>query len=185
MLLAGDDPRELTSLSESLSGDGYQVRMVLGLNAVPAFVAERTPDLAVLGFGDKIPARAPAIEAVRDRGPCPVIAIVDDLGPLQVRQLEKLGVDGLSRPWAAPMLRARVRVWLARFAPTLDPLERDGAARALPAGPTYVPELFRELPPEELVALLTPAASLRYRVGEVLFREGDPTVGCTSSATGR
>ena len=55
-----------------------------------------------------------SIREVRDLKSLPIILITDELAPDTLNTLLAMGIDVLFRPYGAPMLRARVRAWLAR-----------------------------------------------------------------------
>ena len=115
----------------------------------------------------------------------PIVVLADSSIPSDaVYRGEASWTDYLSKPFSPPMLRARVRAWLARtllvFAPVERPVPRgEGVAgsdddRARCASLLAMVPLFRQLSPEQRDLLLGSATEQSFAPGHVLIRESDP-----------
>src|SRR5262249_48056995 len=88
------------------------------------------------------------------------------------------------KPFSPPMLRTRVRAWLARTLLAYDPVERrtarveaamaSGDSRARCAGLLATVPLFPQLSPQPRDLLLGSATEQSFAPGHVLIRESDP-----------
>src|SRR5436309_2275536 len=149
---------------------------------------ELLPDIAIIdrqlldGDGDAI------LETLRDRlgrRNFPIVVLADSSIPSDaVYRGEASSTDYLAKPFSPPMLRARVRAWLARTLMVFDPAERvaSGGER-LPAGGdgrarfssllAAIP-LFRRVSGDQRDLLLASASEQSFAPGQVLIRENDP-----------
>jgi diguanylate cyclase (GGDEF)-like protein len=155
--------------------------------------AEHLPDLAIVDTG--LPAGdgadlVPAFRSRLGRANFPVILLADRP---QANALHRpdLGVtDYLAKPYSPPMLRARVRAWLARTlvaymepgpavaaderVPAQETQDDRGATQTLLASMLASVPLFRCLTPVQLNALVAHASEQVYPGGHVIVREGQP-----------
>ncbi len=182
VVVAATDPNELLALSEALSPDGHAVRPVSDPKTLLSIIRGEGPELLLLAVQptDQPPdALVEAVRRVPGMADLPIILITNGLPRAATNRLLALGTDMLFRPYGAPMLRARVRAWLARYVDQrkrqepvpyrLGP-DRRAARRELKA------DVFSGVLDEQ-GALQAGATVETFLPGEVLFREGDPSDG--------
>ena len=182
LLVVGADAADVDSLQDALVPDGHELVQVAAESDLAAAVAELHPNLVLLVASRGLPdplRTAGELRARRVGGRLPILAIVGEIDPARGGELLAEATDVVARPWSPPMLRSRVRAWLART----GPIGSAGTppvitAESVPlAKRPRLPDLFRGLPARERAALLEKAASCQFAAGEVLFREGEPTGG--------
>jgi len=121
------------------------------------------------------------LRSVTSRPDLPVLLLTDR----QSGHPDVLGVatDYLAKPFSPPMLRTRVRAWLARTAGTYakqDPVPdnelREGIVRTNTeyTGILRSVPLFASLTPEQLGPLLAKAKEQVFSTGHVIIRQGEP-----------
>jgi diguanylate cyclase (GGDEF)-like protein len=179
----GVDEQEWTAIEQQLAEDHLLVVRASDASHALAQASHSAPDLVILGQTD-----GPAGDLVATlrlaRPTLPVLALTDTTGT----QSDLAGAgpavtDVLSRPFSPPMLRSRVRAWLARAAaePVSGPSRarrttsrkgrrlatREEISQALGAIP-----LFQSLHPDELDLLSARAMERFLGPGEILIRQG-------------
>jgi diguanylate cyclase (GGDEF)-like protein len=188
VLVVSANEAECAEIEEILSDDGLILLRHSDMRAVLARGHELMPDIAIVdrelldGDGD------PTLMSLRDRlgrRNLPIIVLADSSIPSDaVYRGEALSTDYLAKPFSPPMLRARVRAWLARTLVVLDPAERGLAAiergsgsaadrRARCASLLASVPLFRKVTAEQRDLLLNGAAEQSFAPGQVLVRESD------------
>jgi len=187
LLVSANDP-EIAEIEEVLGDDGLVFLRESDVRSALLRGPDLLPDIAIIdrelldGDGDTM------LNAMRDRlgrRNFPIIVLADSSIPSDaVYRGEASWTDYLSKPFSPPMLRARVRAWLARTLMVFDSAAR-AAARREPAGATTddrahraallatVP-LFRPLNAEQRELLLAGATEQSFAAGHVLIRESDP-----------
>jgi CRP-like cAMP-binding protein/phosphoribosyl 1,2-cyclic phosphodiesterase len=178
LLVAGGTADDLAALRAALAPDGHRLLPLPPGMALSAAVARLRPALVLLVAGgslDDLRGAAAELRASAVGRELPIVVLLADDEPARVAELLAQGTDIVARPFSPPMLRSRVRAWLARC-PTAQrgPRRRAGAARL---SERRVPLLFADLPARERAALLREARPCRLGPGAVLCREGDPPTG--------
>jgi len=188
VLVVSTNEPEVAEIEEVLVDDGLVFLRQADMRAALARGPELLPDIAIIdrllldGDGDVV------LDVLRDRlgrRNFPIVVLADSSIPSDaVYRGEASSTDYLAKPFSPPMLRARVRAWLARTLMVFDPAERvaSGGER-LPAGGdgrarfssllAAIP-LFRKLTGEQRDMLLASAAEQSFAPGQVLIRENDP-----------
>src|SRR5213593_4301315 len=117
-------------IEEILGEDGLQFLRQSDVNAALARGAELLPDIAIVDRealdGD---AGLVALRERLGRRNLPIIVLADSTIPSDaVYRGEASSTDYLAKPFSPPMLRARIRAWLARTLMVFDSAERVSAA---------------------------------------------------------
>jgi len=189
VLVVSANEAEYAEIEEILSDDGLILLRHSDMRAVLARGHDLMPDIAIVDRelldGDADPALVTLRERLGRRN-FPIIVLADSSIPSDaVYRGEALSTDYLAKPFSPPMLRARVRAWLARTLMVLDPVDRGLAGidrvggtvadrRARCASLLASVPLFRQLTAEQHDLLLTGAAERTFAPGHVLIRESDP-----------
>ena len=188
VLVVSTNEPEVAEIEEVLVDDGLVFLRQADMRAALARGPELLPDIAIIdrvlldGDGDVV------LDVLQDRlgrRNFPIVVLADSSIPSDaVYRGEASSTDYLAKPFSPPMLRARVRAWLARTLMVFAPAERvaSGGER-LPAGGdgrarfssllAAIP-LFRKLTGEQREMLLASAAEQSFAPGQVLIRENDP-----------
>jgi len=175
VLVVSANEAEAAEIEEILTDDRLIFLRQSDMRVVLSRGPELLPDIAIIdrqlldGDGDAI------LETLRDRlgrRNFPIVVLADSSIPSDaVYRGEASSTDYLAKPFSPPMLRARVRAWLARTLMVFDAPERVGAASGLARAPG---ESFRNLSSEQRQVLLASAAEQSFAPGHVLIRESDP-----------
>src|SRR6267142_1794878 len=189
-VLAAREGLELEVRGSSAAPDiaeasALQHRQIVGGRVL--LVSANEPEVAeieeVLGDdGDAV------LDVLRDRlgrRNFPIIVLADSSIPSDaVYRGEASWTDYLPKPFSPPMLRTRVRAWLARTLLVFDPVERVALrgervtgsedTRARCASLLATVPLFRPLTAEQRDLLLDSATEQTFTAGHVLIRESDP-----------
>jgi diguanylate cyclase (GGDEF)-like protein len=188
VLLVSRNEPEVAEIEEVLGDDRLVFLRETDISAALSRGAELLPDIAIIdrelldGNGDTV------LNVLRDRlgrRNFPIVVLADSSIPSDaVYRGEASWTDYLSKPFSPPMLRTRVRAWLARTLLAYDPVERrtarveaamaSGDSRARCAGLLATVPLFRQLSPEQRDLLLDSATEQSFAPGQVLIRESDP-----------
>ena len=194
VLVVSTNEKEIAAIDEVLSEDGLVLLRLPDMRAAVVRGPELVPDLAVVdrelldGDGE------PALEGLRAalvRQDFPVVVLADtSLSPDLVYRGQSSSTDYLAKPFSPPMLRARVRAWLARtltaFETRPSAVAADVAADAgvrparraqqtrLAAMLATVP-IFRPLANEQREMLIAQASDEIFVPGQILIREGEPS----------
>jgi len=187
LLVSANEP-EVAEIEEVLSDVGLVFLRESDLRAALSRGPELLPDIAIIdrelldGDDDSV------LDVLRDRlgrRNFPIVVLADSSIPSDaVYRGETSWTDYLPKPFSPPMLRTRVRAWLARTLLVFDPVERaalrgeraigSGDSRARCASLLAALPLFRPLPPEQRDLLLDSATEQTFTAGHVLIRESDP-----------
>ena len=188
VLLVSANEAEVAEIEEVLGDDGLVFLRESDVRAALSRGPEFLPDIAIIdrelldGNGDTV------LDVLRDRlgrRNFPIVVLADSSIPSDaVYRGEASWTDYLSKPFSPPMLRTRVRAWLARTLLIFDPVERptvrvertvgSGDSRARCASLLATVPLFRRLTPEQRDLLLERATEQSFAPGHVLIRESDP-----------
>mgnify|MGYP003288361563 CR=1 FL=1 len=185
VMLAGADEEELAAVRRALEPDGYDFVTAVSVDHLSHELARERPDLLILALG---PDEGPPVElAQRLRagssvGNLPIIVPAREVGPDAARLLG-LGTDIVLHPWSAPMLRARLRAWLAHSSRPQPAHPVLPTPRSLSTG-QQMPALFRGLPARARALFLDSARPVRLLPGEVLVQEDQPASGVYLIRTG-
>jgi diguanylate cyclase (GGDEF)-like protein len=190
VLVVTSDDTQVMAIEDVLAEDGMVALPVPDMHAALTRGTEHLPDLAIV---DADLPRAdgvdliPAFRARMNRQNFPILLLADrpDGG---TDRSQTGATDYLAKPYSPPMLRARVRAWLARTVVALD-----GQPSAEPPRPPVVAQedrattqtllasilasvpLFRKCTPEQLNALVQHASEQIYPSGHVVTRQGEPS----------
>ena len=193
VLVVTPDETQVASIEEALAEDGMVALPVPDMHAALTRGTEHLPDLAIVDTGLPPGDGADLIPAFRSRmgrANFPVILLADHPQAPALHRPEVGATDYLAKPYSPPMLRARVRAWLARtlvaytdgLAPggidepiTLEDAREDlGSTQTLLASMLAAIPLFRALDPGQLNKLVTQATEQVYPAGYVIARQGEP-----------
>jgi CRP-like cAMP-binding protein/phosphoribosyl 1,2-cyclic phosphodiesterase len=181
ILVAGGDAGDLEGLRDALAPDGHRLIPVPPDNVVRA-IEQYDPALIMLVAGTELPDPLRTAGDLREGSvgaSVPIVAVVGEDEPNRAAELLDEATDVVTRPWSPPMLRSRVRAWLARSGAMekQEAQSKKGRRKAPGRKHARLPDLFRGLPARERAALLGDAATCHFSAGEVLFNEGDPAGG--------
>jgi diguanylate cyclase (GGDEF)-like protein len=195
VLVVTPDETEVAAIEEALAEDGMVALPVPDMHAALTRGTENLPDLAIVDTG--LPAAdgadlVPAFRTRVGRANFPVILLADHPKAPELHRPEIGATDYLAKPYSPPMLRARVRAWLARtlvaYTETTAPGAVDGAradeeirddrgtTQTLLASMLAGVALFRNLSPTQLNALVSQATEQVYPAGHVITRQGEPPI---------
>jgi diguanylate cyclase (GGDEF)-like protein len=190
VLVVTPDESQVASIEEALAEDGMRALPVPDMHAALTRGTEHMPDVAIVDItlaGHDGADLIPAFRNRMGRENFPVILLA--ARPESLQHPDAGATDYLAKPYSPPMLRARVRAWLARtlvaYTETLPadaapdaarPAAGDGGegTRSLLAGMLGTVPLFRGLTPAQLGALVAQATEQVYPAGHVITRQGDP-----------
>jgi diguanylate cyclase (GGDEF)-like protein len=185
LLVSANDP-EVAEIEEVLGDDGLVFLRESDIRAALSRGPEHLPDIAIIDRdlldGDAV------LDTLRERlgrRNFPIVVLADSSIPSDaVYRGEASWTDYLSKPFSPPMLRTRVRAWLARTLMVFAPVERPAArgerrasagdSRARRASLLTTVPLFRHLTAEQRDLLLVSATEESFAPGQVLIRESDP-----------
>jgi DNA-binding response OmpR family regulator len=118
LLVIHSDGEARASLIHRLTDAGHVVRSVPGVPDALDELVTNPPDVVVVGFDAADEESLGDLEAVRRVTPAPVLAVTRRGDEAGATRLLRRGADGvLPRPWAPPLLLARVRALLRRSRP--------------------------------------------------------------------
>jgi diguanylate cyclase (GGDEF)-like protein len=191
VLVVTPDEAQVATIEEVLAEDGMVALPVPDMHAALTRGTEHLPDLAIVDTGLSPGDGADLIPAFRSRmgrANFPVILLADRPEETTLQRGE--ATDYLAKPYSPPMLRARVRAWLARTRvayvdiPTPatdesvvtveDAREVRGANQTLLASMLAAVPLFRNLTAAQLNKLVSQATEQVYPAGHVVTRQGEP-----------
>jgi diguanylate cyclase (GGDEF)-like protein len=193
VLVVTPDDTQVASIEEALAEDGMVALPVPDMHAALTRGTEHVPDLAIVDAG--LPAGdgadlVPAFRSRMGRANFPVILLADHPEVPALRRPELGATDYLAKPYSPPMLRARVRAWLARtlvaYTDNLaggsveeaimfaDVRDARGSTQTLLASMLAGVPLFRNLGVTHLSRLVAHATEQVYPAGYVIARQGDP-----------
>jgi diguanylate cyclase (GGDEF)-like protein len=191
VLVVTPDEAQVATIEEVLAEDGMVALPVPDMHAALTRGTEHLPDVAILDTGLPPGDGADLIPAFRSRmgrANFPVILLADR--PEAAAPQRGEATDYLAKPYSPPMLRARVRAWLARtrvayvdiagpppdepVVPIQDAREDGGANQTLLASMLAAVPLFRNLTAPQLNRLVSQASEQVYPAGHVVTRQGEP-----------
>jgi diguanylate cyclase (GGDEF)-like protein len=188
VLVVTADDTQVMAVEDVLAEDGMVALPLPDMHAALTRGTEHMPDLAIvdadLPGADGVDL-IPEFRRRMNRPNFPILLLADR--PDGGSDRAQSGVtDYLAKPYSPPMLRARVRAWLARTVTSFD--SHATAPPAEPAAPTQddrattqtllasilasVP-LFRKCAPEQLNILVQHASEQVYPSGHVIARQGE------------
>ncbi len=187
VLVVMPDDAHVATIEETLGDDGIVALPVPDMRAALTRGTEHVPDLAIID-ADLPPAIGvellPAFRTRMGREHFPVILLADD----PQGRLDRAGdwaTDYLPKPYSPPMLRARVRSWLARTlivgetigdatpATPAQAREERAASHAMLASMLASVPLFSKCSDEQLGTLVSHATEQIYPAGHVITRQGE------------
>jgi diguanylate cyclase (GGDEF)-like protein len=190
VLIVTRDQTEIAAIEEVLAEDGTVALPLPDMHAALTRGAHHLPDLAIVDTALPPGDGVDLIDALRTRlgrPAFPVILLADGPTDAALHRAEPLATDYLARPYSPPMLRARVRAWLARTLIAHAEPAAEGADAAAGADAARdaratsrrligsmlaeVP-LFRGLTPEQLGLLAAEATEQVYPAGHVVASQG-------------
>lgn len=194
VLVVSTNAADIAAIEEVLTEDGLILLQLPDVRAAIARGAELMPDLAIVdrealdGEGDAMFA---SLRERLGRRNFPIVVLADgSIAPDAVYRGEMSSTDYLAKPFSPPMLRARVRAWLARTLMTFDVTDAGrlavdarrggeaagrGDARARHAGLLAAVPLFRPLSPEQRELLIAQASEQVFPPGHMIIQESDPS----------
>jgi diguanylate cyclase (GGDEF)-like protein len=190
VLVVMPDETHVSTIEETLAEDGIVALPVPDMRAALTRGSEHLPDLAIVDAD--LPASIglellPAFRTRMGRDNFPVILLADDPEGRLERVADDWATDYLPKPYSPPMLRARVRSWLARtliadesatdVGPAAAPSEARedrAASQAVLASMLASVPLFAKCTDEQLGTLVSHAIEQIYPAGYVMTRQGEP-----------
>jgi diguanylate cyclase (GGDEF)-like protein len=144
--------------------------------------SELQPDLVILDSNLPDGNAATFVQSIRDaagRPELPILILTKEQSAEAIENAESVTADYLVRPYSPPMLRSRVRAWLARTMSTSD--QDYGAARTSARASNQIPvgqvlssaEWFSSLKPNELDQLVARSSQRVYPQGYVVINQGE------------
>ena len=191
VLVVSPDEQQATLIDETLAEDGMVSLGVPDMRAALTRGSEHMPDLLIIDAHAPPSQAMDQVKAFRSRmgrPNFPVILLADKPDAAALRSSETWATDLITRPYSPPMLRARVRAWLARTliaGNTLaDALEArresfDGTPEATADQQTMLTTmltelpLFRDLSPDLVQVLVSHASERVFPAGHVIIKQGD------------
>jgi diguanylate cyclase (GGDEF)-like protein len=190
VLVVSGNEGEIAAIEEVLTEDGLHLVRLPDMGMALARGPELLPDLAIVdrelleGDGDGM------LEALRERlgrRNFPVVVLADgSVATDAVYRGQASSTDYLAKPFSPPMLRARVRAWLARTLMAFEVADTAGLAaagaaeqaggdaRARYASLLAAVPLFRPLSAEQRELLIAQASEHIFPPGHVIIHETDP-----------
>ena len=186
VLVVAKNPSDFTDVEQTLSEDALIISGVSDGQSAIERAAELQPDLVILGStltdGDGADFIQP-IRSVLQKPDLPILILTDE-GGSQASIAGRIATDYLARPYSPPMLRSRVRSWLAR---TMGPETINSDVAAGPRAPLSITsgssatadqviasvELFRTLSPAQLAKLLSGSSQRWYPTGYAIIQPGE------------
>ena len=189
VLVVMADEAHVATIEETLAEDGIVALPVPDMQAALTRGSEHMPDLAIIDADLPAVVGLPLLPAFRTRlgrEHFPVILLAADPEARLERAADDWATDYLPKPYSPPMLRARVRSWLARTLiadeTTLDPgraaapaetREERAASHAVLASMLASVPLFSKCTDEQLGILVSHATEQIYPAGYVITRQGE------------
>lgn len=187
IIVAGSSADAVKEVRDSLAADGYQISVARD-GQLASLVARQRPHLLILVGGRSEGALLESVQRARQEtwgAALPVLVLAGSEGPGAAGRLVDDLTDVLSRPLNPAFLRPRVRAWLSRVGVT-TPVRKDGAEpRRVSAAIAPGRGFLTGLSLAERAALLTRAQTAQFRLGEIIFKEGEPAGGLYFVRSGR
>jgi diguanylate cyclase (GGDEF)-like protein len=189
VLVVMADEAHVATIEETLAEDGIVALPVPDMQAALTRGSEHMPDLAIIDADLPAAVGLPMLPAFRTRlgrEHFPVILLAADPEGRLERAADDWATDYLPKPYSPPMLRARVRSWLARTliadetmldagraAAPAETREERAASRAVLASMLASVPLFSKCTDEQLGILVSHATEQIYPAGYVITRQGE------------
>ena len=173
VLIVSDREQDVRAMEEVLAEDGLALTVVTNGPAAIDRAPMLDPDLVVLNSAELIE----PLRKLLDRPDLPVLLLTENPD-----QLSGLATDFLAIPFSPPMLRTRVRAWLARMAGNRMEVAGEGKAGrhedAVRSKADYHDvlqnvSLFRSLSRPQLDAMLKDATEHTFPSGHLVIRQGE------------
>jgi diguanylate cyclase (GGDEF)-like protein len=181
---------DINTIEQVLAEDGLVINSATSGQMAVERAADLIPDLvilsSVLSDGDGASFIQP-IRNIMGKPELPILILTEEHdGSEALYSAESIATDYLTNPFSPPMLRTRVRAWLARtMGLVVDnaplPLQaKNTPVRATPAGHVSSAEilatvdLFRSLNINQLEKLLAKSTQRVYPSGHAIIRQGEP-----------
>ena len=188
VLVVAQNPSDFADIEETLAEDALVISGVMDGHAAIERAAELQPDLVILSSaladGDGADFIQP-IRSVLRKPDLPILIFTEEGDSLEfLNRVGRAATDYLARPYSPPMLRSRVRSWLARtMAPDTQNADAIAGPRE-PLGAAAIPsesssqivgsvELFRGLTPSQLAKLLSGSSQRWYPTGYAIIQPGE------------
>ena len=188
VLVVTADEAHAATIEETLAEDGMVALPVPDMRAALTRGSEHMPDIAIVDADLPAAVGVDLLGAFRTRlgrEHFPVILLSDD-PETRLNRGEDWATDYLAKPYSPPMLRARVRSWLARTlsggeagldvgtaAVLAETREERVASHAVLASMLASVPLFSKCTDEQLGILVSHATEQIYPAGYVLTRQGE------------
>ncbi len=192
VLVISPNEHDFTLIEHMLIEDGLILMPIADPEGVEKRAAEFSPDLVILDSSLSVTNGRQVVQQLRDATGEPALPIVlltdgrHEIPDGEAAQGE--ATDYLERPFSPPMLRSRVRAWLARTLSAkveqkqarVEPVETDerfdgtmGPSDARHAEALSKTKLFRHLETDKLQGLVTNASEQVFPPGFSILREGE------------
>jgi CRP-like cAMP-binding protein len=179
ILVAGSSVEAAKEVRDTLAGDGYQIRVARD-SQLPQLIAQQRPHLLILTGARSEGALLETVQRARRQAwgaSLPILVLAGSEGPGAAGRLVDACTDVLSRPLNPAFLRPRVRAWLSRVGTSAPGRRQQPTPRMVNAAIAPGRGLLTGLPLAERAALLTRAQTARFRLGEIIFKQGEPAGG--------
>ena len=187
---------DVAAMEQVLPEDGLVLTAVSNGRGAVETAGEVRPDLVIINGkltdGDGASFIQP-LRTISDKADLPIIVLTEAKGEAEMLyRAESIATDYMARPFGPPMLRTRVRAWLARTSgPALLPEELPLTLRTAekskaepgkevepvdtePAADIFLPgSPFAALTTEQRARLMARASEHTYTPGEVVIRQDD------------
>jgi phosphoribosyl 1,2-cyclic phosphodiesterase/CRP-like cAMP-binding protein len=187
VLVAGSSVEDVKEVRDTLAGDGYQISVARD-NQLPSIIPRHRPHLLILTGGRSEGALLETVQRARREAwgaSLPILVLAGSEGPGAAGRLVDERTDVLSRPLNPAFLRPRVRSWLSRVGTSAPGRREEPTPRVVSAAIAPGRGLLTGLPVAERAALLTRAQTARFRLGEIIFKEGEAAGGLYFLRSGR
>ncbi|MBI4635935.1 MAG: cyclic nucleotide-binding domain-containing protein, partial [Candidatus Rokubacteria bacterium] len=192
VLVVSGNEDEIAAIEEVLTDDGLVLLRLPTIGAAVNRGPELLPDLAIIDRELLESAGDPVLDALRERlgrPSFPIVVLADgSIATDAVYRGEMSSTDYIAKPFSPPMLRARVRAWLARTLTAFEVADAArlslaavaadqagrGDARARHASLLAAVPLFRPLTSEQRELLIAQASEEFFAPGHTIIQESDP-----------
>ncbi len=188
---------DIAAIEQVLPDDGLLLAAVSDGQSALDLAASISPDLVVINASLADGDGASFIQPLRSllaKPDLPIILLTEERdGSEALYSAESIATDYLARPFSSPMLRTRIRAWMARTigttaAPVEIPLRRSGPEATEPSplvgaqsaeSESFIDLLssnpvFASLTRDQLTQVTTKATDRTYAPGHVVIRQDDP-----------
>ncbi|HVQ65720.1 MAG TPA: diguanylate cyclase, partial [Terriglobia bacterium] len=188
VLVVTGNPSDFTDVERTLSEDALVINGVSDGQTAIERAAELQPDLIILGSmlsdGEGVDFIQP-IRSVLKKPHLPILIFTEDSDSQDnLHSAGQIGTDYLALPFSPPMLRSRVRSWLARtMGSDLENANADSelnqqritsSGSGVSSSQTLASvELLRSLTPAQLAKLLSGSLTRWYPIGYAIIRPGE------------